>query len=484
MKKRYFIKQLWVILVLTLLPCFSFSQTWESYYKQAQTEYDNKNYKKCIEYCDQSLAITKTGEAYWERGSAKLESDNYSGAIEDYTLALPFYNKNSSLAKLYYLRGESYYKNDKYDEAITDFVKAEEYGYTNLKLLYWYKGLAYYYKANYEKAITQYRQAISLYTDEGSLESLYQNMARSYDKLGQNDEALNEISNALQKTPNKSYLFKVRAMIHVSQKKYELAKEDYSNAINLETDNKAVSDLYFERSWKLGWKTLDYKGALADLNKCIAMNPEDGMQFWHRSITLGNKKDYQKALADCDKAISIYSEKVPSGLYQLRASLKEKTGDFKGAIGDYQAALKKDDKNAHLYYIIGRMFKIQMKNNDLAESNFAKAIELDKADGTSSTYAYVKVISGEPEEAIVFILKNVEKSKDDSYNYKWALHNAACIYALAGNKTKSLEYLDKSMVAGFDDYDHLVNDKDLFSLTTLPQYKAIIAKYKVPLPKW
>ena len=94
------------------------------------------------------------------------------------------------------------------------------------------------------------------------------------------------------------------------------------------------------------------------------------------------------------------------------------------------------------------------------------------------------MVNGDTKGAIALVLEKVEAYKDDKYEYKWQLHNAACIYALSGNKIKALEYLDKSLAAGYDDYTHLVNDRDLISLTLLPQYKAILAKYKVPQPKW
>ena len=208
------------------------------------------------------------------------------------------------------------------------------------------------------------------------------------------------------------------------------------------------------------------------------------MKFWHRAITYDYKKDYPKALGDCDKAIQLYGDGVTSGLYTLRASIKEKSGDIKGAISDYQAALKLNNNSASIYYNLGRLFKTKLKNDGLAQINLTKAIEMSKEDGTSATDAYANVVNGNNSEAISSVLEKVEKYKDDKYQYKWQLHNAACIYALAGNKIKALEYLDKSMAAGFDDYNHLVNDRDLISLTVLPQYKTILTKYKVPQPKW
>jgi len=180
----------------------------------------------------------------------------------------------------------------------------------------------------------------------------------------------------------------------------------------------------------------------------------------------------------------LYGDNIPSGLYSLRASIKEKTGDIKGAIGDYQSALKLNNNSASIYYNLGRLFKTKMKNDDLAQTNLAKAIDLAKDDGTTATGAYAKVVNGQTKDAIAMVLEKVDKYQDDEYEYKWQLHNAACIYALSGNTVKALEYLDKSLAAGFDDYHHLVNDRDLVSLTPLPQYKAIMIKYKVPTPKW
>ena len=58
-----------------------------------------------------------------------------------------------------------------------------------------------------------------------------------------------------------------------------------------------------------------------------------------------------------------------------------------------------------------------------------------------------------------------------------------CIYALADNTTKALEYLDKSLAAGYNSYNHLLNDRDLESIMKLPQWKGILTKYKVPFPK-
>ena len=430
------------------------------------------------------------GYAYWNRGNCYFEQTKYQESDDDYTKAIDRLSDSKDLAKLYKYRGDCMAHLLKYSDADKLYTRSISYN-ANYYNSYWSR--AYYRSIDlkYDDAIADYKKTVSIIEASGSnsnnedLPAVYRNLALLYYDLNKNNEALEAINKSLLADPNYINGFQTRADIYQQMKNYAKAKEDYTNAITLLNDDKAISDLYFDRSYKLGWKTLDYKSTLDDLNKSIALDPKGAMKFWHRSITYGYKKDNVNSLADCNKAIQLYNEKVPSGLYQLRASLKEKAGDFKAAINDYQLALKTDDKNATLYYNIGRLFKTKLNNSGLAETNLVKAIELDKTDGiASSTYAYAKIFLGETQEAIAFILENIEKNKDDSYQYKWQLHNAACIYSLAGNKLKALEYLDKSLAAGFDDYDHLINDRDLISLTALPQYKTILIKYKVPQPKW
>ncbi len=56
------------------------------------------------------------------------------------------------------------------------------------------------------------------------------------------------------------------------------------------------------------------------------------------------------------------------------------------------------------------------------------------------------------------------------------LYNMACLKALTGHKDAALDYLERSADAGFIDFIHIANDKDLTTLRDDPRYKAFIAK--------
>lgn len=53
-------------------------------------------------------------------------------------------------------------------------------------------------------------------------------------------------------------------------------------------------------------------------------------------------------------------------------------------------------------------------------------------------------------------------------------YNVACGYALAGNKEEAIDWLEYSVKAGYNDFDHLRKDSDLDSLRNEKRYKKLL----------
>jgi tetratricopeptide (TPR) repeat protein len=53
-------------------------------------------------------------------------------------------------------------------------------------------------------------------------------------------------------------------------------------------------------------------------------------------------------------------------------------------------------------------------------------------------------------------------------------YNTACGYALAGNKEEAIDWLEYSVKAGYNDFDHLRKDSDLDSLRNEKRYKKLL----------
>ncbi len=77
--------------------------------------------------------------------------------------------------------------------------------------------------------------------------------------------------------------------------------------------------------------------ALADLNMCIKIKPDDDISFSNRGSILYYQKKYQEAKQDFSKAILI----SPKGNYYLNRSFCYfELGDFASAKSDAQMALQ------------------------------------------------------------------------------------------------------------------------------------------------
>ncbi len=461
------------------------------YYMLGRSKHELGRYSAAIS--DYGSALTynydEPGYVYWNRGACYYESGKYKEADDDYAKAIEKITSRADLSTLYSNRGDCKAQLDEFENAYTFYAKAISYNPQNYNP-YWQRGHYKSQEYKYDEALADFDKAIEIFLADpvpslnNDLAILYRNKALMHKYKMQYTDALAAINKSVATDPNMAKTYRIRGQIYQAMKKYDKARADYENAITLQTDNKIKADIYLDLSM-MAWNLLDYKTCLEDLNKGIAADPSNGMLFWHRALVYGYKKNYPAAIKESKAALDFYKNDSSStaSLVWQRALYKDYSGDYKGSIEDFQTYLKLYPKSYGGYYELGRIYKWRLKNNDLASANLDKATELAEKANDTSKLCYINIVRGNKEEAYKKMMEHIEANKNDDYQYKWELHNMTCIYALAGNAPKAFEYLDKSMKAGFDDYLHLVNDRDLVSLMKLPQWKTILAKYKVPVPK-
>ncbi|MCD4736944.1 MAG: tetratricopeptide repeat protein, partial [Bacteroidales bacterium] len=102
--------------------------------------------------------------------------------------------------------------------------------------------------------------------------------------------------------------------------------------------------------FKLG----NYQGAIEDYSKAINLNKTFKEAYYSRAICRSKLKLYEEALADYNNVLEFEPENLDA-LFNRAYYIKEQTGDFAGAIADYDKYITINNKgnNAFAYNNMG-----------------------------------------------------------------------------------------------------------------------------------
>ena len=122
-------------------------------------------------------------------------------------------------------------------------------------------------------------------------------------KIGTKPSLLSERRRQLEGhyAPNLASALQQRATIYVSQKKFQEAIADYSEALKIKSDDPNV----YERRAYAEMQLKDYDKALHDYNEAIKHSPEEAKYYQVRALIYQNKGDFKAALADTEKTLKL-----------------------------------------------------------------------------------------------------------------------------------------------------------------------------------
>ena len=449
--------------------------------------YDFK-YKLAIENYNKAATYGYSEYKYFyrTRGNALYFNGEYQKAISDFENAIPYYNDNpKDKAKLYRFIADAKYSLKNTDGALEFYTKAIDTDPGD-NSSYEKRADVWADKKEYAKAKADIGKAL-LYSSSGTLGNffdykLYQDRSLYNYYLGEYEEGIKDAIAAL-KTDSTMTTYWRLGLNYKGAGKFNQSIPAYRNAIVKTKDSLNKAILY--RNISLVYRgLLDYRSALKELNTAIALRKNYKEAYWTRAEIYTAIKQFPAALNDYDKCLTFYTDKSSlMTLYKERAELEYIMKDYDRALYDYNKLLELSPDNSNYLYNTGRFLIQSKKDPALGKERLEKAAVADLKIDTCSDYSFSKLFLGDVTAAINNSFRQIDKYRQDAYQYKWQLHILCCIYALSGNTTKALEYMEKSMAAGFDDFEHLYTDRDLQSIMNLPQYKAILVKYKAPVAK-
>jgi tetratricopeptide (TPR) repeat protein len=157
---------------------------------------------------------------------------------------------------------------------------------------------------------------------------------------------------------------------------YNSALEDASTAIKL---SPALASAYHNRA-RLYNDMGEYDKAISDYTQAIRLDPNDASAYNGRGVTYSDKKDYDKAIADYTQAIRLDPNFALA--YYNRGRAYGNKGDYDRAIADYTQAIRLDPNYAFAYHNRGVAY-INKGDYDRAIADYTQAIKIDPNDASA-----------------------------------------------------------------------------------------------------
>jgi S1-C subfamily serine protease/tetratricopeptide (TPR) repeat protein len=135
-------------------------------------------------------------------------------------------------------------------------------------------------------------------------------------------------------------------------RKYDAARISIAKAISLVPNDKTRASYYY--LWKYQSRIFarlgNYNEAIKIIDIAIGFEPRDPMLRYEKISILLENKQYPQAIAICNELISIDRAAY---VYNIRATIKLRSGDIKGAIADLDRAININPKYSEPYLTRG-----------------------------------------------------------------------------------------------------------------------------------
>ncbi|MCF6367021.1 MAG: tetratricopeptide repeat protein [Bacteroidales bacterium] len=176
--------------------------------------------------------------------------------------------------------------------------------------------------------------------------------------------SIKDFTNALTEDGQFSDAYHYRANAKSELGKLDAAMKDYNLAIDLmlnKESNKGLHFYYSNRGITKG-KLGDYDGAIADFDKALSITPEESGAYSNRGRAKMLKGDTEDAIKDFNTAISLDPKHFSA--YLNRAVAKQILKDFDGAIIDYTKTIELNPNSAEAYFSRGKLLIIMNKKTE------------------------------------------------------------------------------------------------------------------------
>lgn len=209
--------------------------------------------------------------------------------------------------------------------------------------------------------------------------------------------------------------------------------------------------------------------------KALIYDPNSSEAYSALGLVYYNRNSLDEALLSVQKAISFDPDNFFA--YWIRGRLYRMQDRDSEAVVDFYKVLELNP-NFHSAYGDLQMSYEKLKDKEMLEDTIQRAalfypnylLHEPEDARAHQFYAFTLERLGRREEAIEEMRKGVEINPDDLI----IIYNAACFYALLGDKKKSIQHLKRAVDNGFRNFEYIKHDPDLYGLHEEPDFITLL----------
>ena len=338
---------------------------WQHYFNRAELLFLHLNRPvEALEDVEAAFSLSRNNPNLYElRAALYIKRGEPKKSLCDLTW---LHNNYPRREEIFYMRGACLQVMGRSAEALNDFEKDLQRNPVNIDSL---QG-----KAESLNECGRFKEAIETADWGLKLEPAHEELlaagVRARLALGKSSDALNLANRLVTASNCAAYAYDLRADALEGQSEPERALKDRQQAVRLEADSPG-----YWNSLSLLYGSLNKnKAAIKCLGKAIKLDPDSAVLHRNRGMALEAEGDLIGALADYDAAVRLDDREPDNYYFRARALLEFDRPD--DSERDLDLAIKLTDKDPHCFFLRGKVYE-QKKELVKAIQDYTRAINLN-----------------------------------------------------------------------------------------------------------
>ncbi len=432
--------------------------------------------------------------------------------------------------------GGIYWQTKNYDKAEQHLKRTIQLDSTNWKASFWL-GRLYVHTNRVDKAEVAFLKSLAVAKYDWAKGTIYNSLASVYSIRNDDKKYEATMEKAIELAPNFKYTYTNFANYYIDRNEFEKAEDLLIQVLQKDINhlptyngtgrlyrkmNRHKDGIYLlEKVLEMKPNYVDAIEQLANfyavidsmelaiktINKLVGLSPNKAPVYYELGkLYYGELKDYEEAIIHFNKAIETRTEPYNWDYIRLSDIYIEQE-KYEEALNAIKKALEIRPDYDRAYNRLGYIYQLQ-KNYKKAKRAYRKSIQLDvsytrpyenlfnlffELEQSDSVELMIKaILNKNPKNAVGYselgrhylktqqVEKAIESLKTaielDSVNIIYP-YNLACGFALKGDTSNALEWLEKSIQIGYQNYDHIQTDPDLESIRGTESFNQIMEKY-------